>query len=119
MKKKFYPDYLIEILFFTIVTFEIILILSFMFPPLIGREIDFLTAYQPRPEWYYLWLFWILRYFPTDKVFIGGVLLPLSVVAFLIFIPWIEKKIGWRLTAIIGFIFLILFIVITIFEIFQ
>lgn len=116
MKKKFYPDYLIEVLFFSILTFEIILVLSFLFPPTVGREIDFLAAYQPRPEWYYLWLFWLLRYFSADRVFIGGVLLPLILIAFLISIPWIEKRIGWKLIAIIGFIFLFLFIITTIIE---
>lgn len=116
MKKKFYPDYLIEILFFAILTFELILILSFIFPPLIGREIDFIAAYQPRPEWYYLWLFWLLRFFSTDTVFIGGVLLPLGIVSFLIFLPWIENKIGWKLTAFIALTFLLIFLIITFIE---
>lgn len=119
MKKKFYPDYLIEILFFAILTFEVVLILTFLFPPLIGREIDFLAAYQPRPEWYYLWLFWILRFFSTDTVFIGGLLLPSGIIAFLIFIPWLDKKIGWSLTALIGLIFFLLFIIATIIEAFS
>jgi len=119
MKKKFYPDYLIEILFFAIITFEIILVLAFLFPPLIGREIDFLSAYQPRPEWYYLWLFWLLRFFSTDTVFIGGVIIPALIVAFLIFIPWIERYIGWRLTALIGIAFFLLFIIGTLIEAFY
>ncbi|MGB9710667.1 MAG: hypothetical protein ACPLZA_04120 [Thermodesulfovibrio sp.] len=116
MKKKFYPDYLIEILFFAIITFEIILILAFLFPPVIGREIDFTAAYQPRPEWYYLWLFYLLKFFSTDKIFIGGVLLPFTLIAFLMLIPWLEKKIGWKLTSFIGLIFLLLFIVTTIIQ---
>lgn len=116
MKKKFYPDYLIEVLFFALLTFELILILSFLFPPLIGREINFVSTYQPRPEWYYLWLFWILRFFSADKAFIGGILLPLSMIAFLIFIPWIEKKIGWKATAFIGFVLFLLFSIATIVE---
>ncbi len=116
MKKKFYPDYLIEILFFAILTFEVILLLSFIFPPVIGREIDFISPYQPRPEWYYLWLFWLLRFFSTDTVFIGGVIIPLICILFLICIPWLDKRIGWRWTAILGFIILLLFIVGTIVE---
>ncbi|MCX7724372.1 MAG: hypothetical protein N2042_03885 [Thermodesulfovibrio sp.] len=116
MKKRFYPDYLIEILFFAILTFELILILSFLFPPIIGREIDFTSAYQPRPEWYYLWLFWLLRFFSTDTVFVGGILIPLFIILFFAFIPWIEKKIGWILTALIAFGFLILFIIATLIE---
>lgn len=116
MKKKFYPDYLIEVLFFVIITFEVILVLSFLFPPTIGREINLGASYQPRPEWYYLWLFWLLRFFPADMVFIGGVLIPTSIVVFLVLVPWIEKYIGWKLTALIGAVFLLLFIVGTIIE---
>ncbi|MCS7203152.1 MAG: hypothetical protein NZ809_01685 [Thermodesulfovibrio sp.] len=116
MKKKFYPDYLVEILFFAIITFELILILAFVFPPQIGKEIDFLGSYKPRPEWYYLWLFFLLRFFPADTVFIGGILIPLVVLSFLIFIPWIDKKIGWRLTALIAFAILVLLIVATLIE---
>ncbi len=116
MKKKFYPDYLIEILFFALLTFELILILAFVFPPTIGREIDFLSAYQPRPEWYYLWLFWLLRFFTTDTVFIGGVLIPLMGIGFLILVPWLDLKIGWRLTALIGLIFFLIFIIGTTWE---
>lgn len=116
MKKKFYPDYLIEILFFILITFEVILVLSFLFPPVIGREIDFTAAYQPRPEWYYLWLFWLLRFFPADITFLGGLLIPGIMVLFLIFIPWIEKYIGWKWTALIGVIFFLLFIIGTIIE---
>ncbi|GAB5046450.1 hypothetical protein [Thermodesulfovibrio sp. TK110] len=116
MKKKFYPDYLIEILFFAIITFEIILVLAFLFPPVIGRKIDFTAAYQPRPEWYYLWLFYLLRFFSTDTVFIGGFLVPFILVIFLLCIPWLDKKFGWTFTAIIGLIFLFLFVVTTIIE---
>jgi quinol-cytochrome oxidoreductase complex cytochrome b subunit len=117
MKKNFYPDYLIEILFFIMITFELIIVLSLLFPPLIGREIDFTSAYQPRPEWYYLWIFWLLRFFSTDRVFVGGVLIPFTLVAFLICIPWLDKKIGWITTAIIGLLFLLLFIIATLIEI--
>ena len=118
MKKKFYPDYLIEILFFVIVTFEIVIVLSLLFPPVIGREIDFVSSYQPRPEWYYLWLFWLLRFFPADMVFVGGVVIPLFILGFLIFIPWIERYIGWKLTALIGFMFFLLFLIGTLLETF-
>jgi len=119
MKKKFYPDYLIEILFFAILTFEIILLLAFLFPPVIGKEIDFTSAYQPRPEWYYLWIFWLLRFFSTDMVFLSGVVIPLFIIGFLIFIPWIERYIGWKLTALLGLLFFLLFLIGTLIEVFY
>ncbi|WP_028844785.1 hypothetical protein [Thermodesulfovibrio thiophilus] len=116
--KKFYPDYLIEILFFAIVTFELILVCAFIFPPVIGREIDLTAAYQPRPEWYYLWLFWLLRFFSSQTVFIGGLLIPLIIIIFLISIPFVEKYIGWKFTALIGLSFFLLFLIGTFIEAF-
>ncbi len=119
MKKKFYPHYLTEIIFFAFLTFELILVLSLLFSPKIGREIDFQVPYQPRPEWYYLWLFWLLRYFPSDKVFIGGILIPLSIICFFMLIPWIERKLEWKLTAILALGLLLFLTIITIIEIFS
>lgn len=116
MKKKFYPDYLIEVLFFALLTFEVILVFSFLFPPLIGREIDFMAAYQPRPEWYFLWLFWLVRFFSGELLFVGGVLIPFLFISFLVMIPWIERKIGWKITAAIAFTILLLLIYATIYE---
>ncbi|WP_297213946.1 MULTISPECIES: hypothetical protein [Thermodesulfovibrio] len=108
MKKKFYPDYLIEVLFFTVLTFELIIILTFLFPPLIGREIDFTASYQPRPEWYFLWLFWLVRFFSGDMMFIGGVLIPTIFIAFFMMIPWIEKKLGRKITIILAAVIFII-----------
>lgn len=117
MKKKFYPDYLIEILFVALLTFELILVLTFLFPPTIGREIDFMATYQPRPEWYFLWLFWLVRVFSSDLLFLAGVLIPFLIISFLLMIPWIESKIGWRLTAMIAFAIFLVFLYATVTEI--
>jgi quinol-cytochrome oxidoreductase complex cytochrome b subunit len=35
-------------------TIEVVLILAVLFPPQIGREIDFSAQFSPRPEWYFL-----------------------------------------------------------------
>ncbi len=50
------------------------------------------TAYVPRPEWYFLWLFQLLKYFPGQWEFVGGVLLPtLAVIALLVF-PYLDRN---------------------------
>ena len=88
--KKFYPDYLSEILIVIFLTLGIVFILSMLFPPLMGREINFLTAYQPKPEWYFLWLYQMIRYFPGKWAFIGTVVIPLLAIALLFYIPFID-----------------------------
>lgn len=105
-KKRFYPDYLIEILFFIFLVIEITVVLALLFPPAIGREIDFLSPYQPRPEWYYLWLFGLLRYFYGDLAVIGGVVIPFLAVFILFALPWIDRKFGTIIsTLLIGILF--------------
>lgn len=58
------------------------------------------TAYVPRPEWYFLWLFEILKYFPGKLEFVGAVLLPGLAVALLAVYPYLdanpERRIGMR-----------------------
>jgi cytochrome b6-f complex subunit 4 len=110
--KRFYPDYLLEILFFVFLTVEIAIVLALLFPPSIGREIDFLSPYQPRPEWYYLWLFMLLRYFHGPWTVIGGLILPLIFMFIILFTPWIDRYMG-RKTASVLIALLILFFIIS------
>jgi len=114
-EKKFYPDYLFVILIVVFLSIEVLLILSISFPQEIGRQINFSAPFQPRPEWYFLWLFEIMRYFPGDTVFIGTVLVPIMIIIGLLSIPFIDKGEKGRVNAIaiISAIYLI-FIVFTI-----
>lgn len=50
------------------------------------------TAYVPRPEWYFLWLFELLKYFPGKWEFVGGVLLPLVGVIALLIYPYLDNN---------------------------
>lgn len=106
-KKKFYPDYLIEIITIGLIALEILLILAFVYPSYIGRQMDFTRQFQPRPEWYFLWIFEIIKYFPSKFSFIGAIVFPLIYIALFISIPFISKY-GRIKTNIIGvFLFLI------------
>ena len=90
-EKRFYPDYLSEVLFVAFLTIEIVLALAMLFQQALGRQIDFSAQYRPKPEWYFLWLFEILRYFPGKTAFIGAVVIPVLFIALLIFIPYIDR----------------------------
>lgn len=113
--KKFYPDYLIEILFAVFVTIELALILAMLYPQAIGRQIDFSAQFQPKPEWYFLWLYQLVRYFHGKTAFIGTVLIPLLAILTLALIPFIDKGKNGRLKASIAAIALLsAFIIFTI-----
>jgi cytochrome b6-f complex subunit 4 len=97
MSKKFYPDYLFEILVVCLVTLEIIVVLSYVFAPRVGRPIDFSRNYHPLPEWYFLSLYQLFKYFPGRLAFIGVVVLPLAALNLAFALPFIEKTRSRRL----------------------
>lgn len=107
-EKKFFPYFLFEISVAALFTVEAVLILAVLFPPSIGREIDFAAQYQPRPEWYFLFLYQLTKYFPGQWTFVGAVLLPLLAFSAVLLVPFIDSGPSTSLrerkaTAIAGF----------------
>ncbi len=47
--------------------------------------------YTPRPEWYFLWLFQLLKYFPGNLEFVGVILLPALGFAILFAMPYLDR----------------------------
>ncbi len=118
-EKKFYPYYLFEITIVALFTVEAVLILAVVFPPAIGREIDFSAQYAPRPEWYFLFLYQLTKYFPGRWTFVGAVLLPGLAFAVVLLAPFLERGAGEslrrrKLPAAVGFGLLVGTMVLTI-----
>jgi len=55
------------------------------------------AAYVPRPEWYFLSLFQLLKYFPGPLEPIATVGIPGAVVGFLFLLPFLDRRPGRRL----------------------
>ena len=89
-QKKFFPYFLFEITVAALFTVEAVLILAALFPPAIGREIDFSAQYSPRPEWYFLFLYQLTKYFPGRWTFVGAVLLPGLAFSVLLLAPFLD-----------------------------
>lgn len=49
------------------------------------------TAYIPRPEWYFLFLFQLLKYFPGQLEVVAIVLVPAISIGYLILLPFIDR----------------------------
>ncbi len=90
--KRFYPDYLFEITVVILLTLGLVLILSLLFPPVMGRKIDFLAQFQPMPEWYFLWLYQMIKYFPGNWAFVGAVLIPAAMFLAILFAPLLDRS---------------------------
>ncbi|HSB33256.1 MAG TPA: hypothetical protein VLG39_02250 [Nitrospirota bacterium] len=96
-EKKFFPYYFFEITVITLFTVEAVLILAALFPSAAGREIDFSAQYSPRPEWYFLPLYQLTKYFPGRWTFVGAVALPGLAFGLLLLAPFLD---GGRETAL-------------------
>ena len=88
---KFFPYYFFEIAVITMFAIEAVLVLAVLFPPAVGREIDFAAQYSPRPEWYFLFLYQLTKYFPGRWTFVGAVLLPGLVFSALLLAPFLDN----------------------------
>lgn len=96
-QKKFFPYYFFEVTVVALFTVEAVLLLAVVFPPAIGREIDFSAQYSPRPEWYFLFLYQLTKYFPGKWTFIGAVLLPGLAFGVLLLTPFLDSGKGTAL----------------------
>ena len=50
------------------------------------------TAYVPRPEWYFLFLFQMLKYFPGQLEWVGTTVVPVVAVLALLLLPFYDKS---------------------------
>jgi ubiquinol-cytochrome c reductase cytochrome b subunit len=83
--------------------------------PVAGTQVD---NYLPRPEWYYMWLFQLLTYFPGKSEAVGSLAIPLLGLLLLLGVPFFGRRnnrLGVRnrplplaigVTAIVGLTFL-------------
>ena len=118
-ENKFFPYALFEITVVALFTVEAVLILAVLFPTDIGREIDFAAQYSPRPEWYFLFLYQLTKYFPGAWTFVGAVLLPGLAFCALLLAPFLDSGTGTSLrsrkaAAAVGFCMLLAIVALTV-----
>ena len=107
-EKTFFPYYFFEVAVVALFAVEAVLLLAILFPPAIGREIDFSTQFSPRPEWYFLFLYQLTKYFPGRWTFVGAVLLPGLAFSVVLLAPFLDSGreralLHRRTAAVIGF----------------
>jgi quinol-cytochrome oxidoreductase complex cytochrome b subunit len=118
-ENKFFPYYLFEITVVALFTLEAVLVLAVLFPADIGREVNFAAQYSPRPEWYFLFLYQLTKYFPGAWTFVGAVLLPGLAFSALLLAPFLDNGSGTTLrsrkaAAVTGFSLLLAVVLLTV-----
>lgn len=89
----FFPDIVFKDAVVALLIFLILAALAyFVGVPLEARADPNDAAYTPRPEWYFLFLFQLLKYFPGKLEFIGAMLLPGLVILLLLALPFLDRN---------------------------
>jgi mono/diheme cytochrome c family protein len=89
----FFPDILFKDAVVSLFIFLVLIALAyFVGAPLEARANPGDTSYTPRPEWYFLFLFQLLKYFPGNLEVIGVILLPTLVIVLLFALPFLDRS---------------------------
>lgn len=89
---NFFPDAIFKDAIVSLVVFLILVALAyFVGAPLEERADHSDTSYTPRPEWYFLFLFQLLKYFPGELEVIGVVVIPTLAIILLFVLPFLDK----------------------------
>ncbi len=88
----FYPDQVFKDATLALFAFALIAILATISPPPLEAIADPTdNSYNPRPEWYFFFLFQLLRYFEGPYEVVGTMVLPNLAVAVLLLLPFIDR----------------------------
>jgi len=97
--EPFWPVQAFYDLVFMVVIVLILMTLVIVVGAPLGAPADPVGTFDARPEWYFLFLFQLLKYFEGPLVLIGTVFLPGGVLAFLIVLPWLDRSEGLSFAA--------------------
>ncbi|HVN63621.1 MAG TPA: cytochrome b N-terminal domain-containing protein [Candidatus Binataceae bacterium] len=91
--ESFYPFYLAKDVIAVAIAFLIVLFLAWRYPPEIGEIADPASVnFNPRPDWYFLFLFQALKYFPGSLESVAAILIPGLALIILISVPFFDRR---------------------------
>jgi len=89
----FFPDTLFKDAIVALIVFLILVgLASIVGAPLEERANPADTNYTPRPEWYFIFLFQLLKYFPGELEFLGVVVIPTIAIVLLVLLPFLDRS---------------------------
>lgn len=95
-KKKgipFFPDAVFKDTVVALIVFVAIVSLAWF----LGASLEEIadpgdSNYTPRPEWYFLFLFQLLKFFPGSLEVLGVFVIPMLALGFLVALPWTDRS---------------------------
>ncbi|RKU11493.1 quinol:cytochrome C oxidoreductase [Candidatus Poribacteria bacterium] len=98
--KPFYPDQVFEDVVGMLILFVVLACAALFAPVPLEDVADPTNAdYDPRPEWYFLFLFQLLKYFQGPFEILGTFVIPTVGMLLLLFLPFLdrsERKVLWK-----------------------
>jgi mono/diheme cytochrome c family protein len=89
----FFPDIIFKDAVIALIVFIVLICLAYFIGAALepgANPAD--TTYTPRPEWYFLFLFQLLKYFPGKLEVVGVVLIPSLVFILLFLLPLLDRN---------------------------
>jgi len=91
--ERFWPDSIYKDLLISLAIFIVLILLaSFLGVPTEPKANPNDTAYIPRPEWYFLFLFQMLKYFPGKLEWLGTTIIPGIAILVLLLLPILDRN---------------------------
>ena len=91
--KPFYPDQVFEDVVGMLILFVVLAAVALFVPVPLEEVADPTNAnYDPRPEWYFLFLFQLLKYFQGPLEIVGTFVIPTVGMVLLLFLPFLDKS---------------------------
>ena len=92
--ETFYPSFVFkEIVVMMLLFIFVAIILALVFPVGLGDPADPTdNLFIPKPEWYFMSLYQLLKYFPGKLEVIATAIIPAGGIIALILLPFIDKK---------------------------
>lgn len=88
----FWPDVILEdVLASLVVLIGLLFLAVFVGVPLDARADPTNAAYIPRPEWYFMWMFELLKFFPGELEWVGVIAVPAIGILFLLLVPFYDR----------------------------
>jgi ubiquinol-cytochrome c reductase cytochrome b subunit len=92
-KQKFYPKQVFKDTVAIFATFAVLYALAIVAKAPLGRLADPSdTSYIPRPEWYFMFLFQLLKYLEGPLEIVATVILPGAAVGLLLALPFLDRR---------------------------
>jgi ubiquinol-cytochrome c reductase cytochrome b subunit len=92
-RKKFYPEQAFRDTIAIFISFAVLFVLAVAVRVPLERIADPTdTTYIPRPEWYFLFLFQLLRLMEGPLEMVGAVILPALAVLALVLVPFLDRR---------------------------